>query len=185
MDNINSTPACVILHYILRKLMLHSSFVINNFKINTNKIQSRKTFFLNNEYLILMQLRWELISIRFQQIFEAGTISLLPSVNTRPGVFDISPSLGNFFSFLKNSESFPFIIFHSVVSPRNSAHFKHHCLCQSRDSFSKKKANRMFISYLYIYFLFSRYFNKTTIAVQATFSTILKSWWRLIKTETF
>ena len=31
-----------------------------------------------------------------------------------------------------------FIIFQSVVSIRNSTHFTHHCLCQSRNSFSKR-----------------------------------------------
>ena len=38
---------------------------------------------------------------------------------------------------------------------------------------------------LNVYFLFSRYFNKTSIVVQATFFTTLKSWWRFIKTEAF
>ena len=48
--------------------------------------------------------------------------------------------------------------------------FKHHCQCESHDSFSKKNADWMVIwsFFVYIFFLFSSYFIKTSIIVRAT-----------------
>ena len=73
------------------------------------------------------------------------------------------------------------IVFQSDVSRRNSIHFKHHCLCQSRKSFQKRTLTEQ----LWV-FLFSRYFNQKSVHRYSSnnFFSITKSWWGLNKTET-
>ena len=58
--------------------------------------------------------------------------------------------------------------------------FKHHCSCQSCDSFSKKNTDSMVIWSFFVYIFFFPllfYVIKTSIVILATlFFTILKSW---------
>ena len=96
------------------------------------------------------------------------------------------------FLFLSFFSSFPltifaFIIFQCIIFPRNSIYLKIIACANREIVFSKKNANRsvMWSFFVYIFSLFSYYFNKTSIAIQAIFFIILKSRWRFIKTETF
>ena len=57
-------------------------------------------------------------------------------------------------TFLKNSNN-AFIIFQSVVFLRNWIHFKHHCLCQSHNSFQKRTPSKLLLDFLSLYILSS------------------------------